>query len=372
MLQLESIFDIEKLHTVVRMLSPEIGIPSMESHITRWAFNKNDIYRMFGNKLKIEKPVDSFVSHSLAEKTINSFLQFIEDKMELSLVYNFLKFKLFDGKQDELIQNYLSEPQTYFGVKFNSGMKISRILPRLTTKKYSEWIQIEYSKVVQSFSIKGTAVLSIDPIDYITMSENASGWRSCHSLDGEYRVGTLAYMMDTCSVVAYVTTKDIDFRTVKVADKMWRQMVLIKCDGKNSYAVQSRQYPSTNPSNAGTISTMLTELFKEYTDNEYHFQKENVGNLQRVVQDVDCGSLWYNDIVRGSFKSGRIVLPKAYSTLADFLEYGIWREFRVGVSTVRCVCGCGADLEEADYIYYESRYSDDYDYEEESYEEEEE
>ena len=363
-------YDEDNLHRVVEIYSPEGYTPYLKRHLKSWAVNKNHIYKLFGNKLKIEQEVDSFLSQREIEKIVKAFLKGIKNNVELSLVYNFLNSKINYEKHDEIASNYLQENMEYFGVKFNAGMKISRILPRLTTKKYSDWIQVEYSKIVQSFSVKGTAVLSIDPVDYVTMSENTSGWRSCHALDGEYRTGTLAYMMDGSSIVAYVKTKDIEntygaAHKVIVPDKMWRQMVFINTDKEFiPLAIQSRQYPSKNSSNAGTISNMLIELLKEHTGNEYHMVKEDNSELARIVEDVNSSNMWYNDIVRGSFSKGRAILPKAFRNIDDIIMTFGYITIFVGVEYIPCACGCNNYLEEADYLYYESRYEDDDYYEE--------
>ena len=363
-------YDEDNLHRVVEIYSPEGRTPYLKRHLKSWATNKNHIYKLFGNKLKIEQEVDSFLSQIEIEKIVKGFLKGIKNNVELSLVYNFLNSKINYEKHDEIASNYLQENMEYFGVKFNAGMKISRILPRLTTKKYSDWIQVEYSKIVQSFSVKGTAVLSIDPVDYVTMSENKSGWRSCQALDGEYCTGTLAYMMDGSSVVAYVKTKDIEHtygaaHKVIVPDKMWRQMVFIDTDKEFiPLAIQSRQYPSKNSSNVGTISNMLIELLKEYTGNEYHMVKEDNSELARIVEDVNSSNMWYNDIVRGSFSKGRAILPKAFRNIDDIIMTFGYITIFVGVEDIPCACGCNKYLEEADYLYYESRYEDDDYYEE--------
>lgn len=365
-------YDIVKLHKIIQILSEENGTPDLTYHLKVWARNKNHIYKLFGNELKIQRTVESQLSNSDIEKIIYDFLESIRSNVELSLVYTFLKDKLANGGHDEISQNYLKDSQTYFGIKFNEGMKISRILPKLTTKKWSEWIQIEYSKIVQSFTIRGTAVLSIDPIDYITMSQNSSGWRSCHALDGEYRTGTLAYMMDTCSVVAYVTTKNSRYdwgnnEKIEFSDKIWRQMVLINLNEERSYSIQSRQYPHSNITNGATISNMLIELMNQYTSNNYHMVKEPIGVLQAVVEDSDNHYLWYNDIVRGSFTKGRAIIPTAFVNLKDFYTNAEVETVYVGWDTIPCACGCRNDLEEGEHIYNESRYSD-YDDDEEDYE----
>lgn len=93
-------------------------------------------------------------------------------------------------------------------------------------------------------------VLSANIFDILASSELAS-WKSCHRLNGEYRVGPLQYLMDHHTMVAYTYTEQRDqFRIegsgtwrpgVKLPFKLWRQLVHVDLD--NRAAAFMRHYP---------------------------------------------------------------------------------------------------------------------------------
>jgi hypothetical protein len=353
MLLSEFEYDTERLNKVINMLSNETQGAHMQGHVKKWARAKQHIFQKFGNQLKIECEVQGTLSEEQVSKIVyHEFIRKIEGDSKFSLVIIFLQENIITP--EEMAQNYLNETLTFFGTKFNAGMKISRILPRLVPKSQSDFVQVEYSKIVQRFSFTGTAVLSIDPVDYITMSENSSGWRSCHALDGEFRTGTLAYMLDSCSVVGYVKTKDVHIAGTTYSDKIWRQMVLI---GKD-YAIQSRQYPNSNSFNAGTISQMLIDIFGE----NYSVHKKSVSDLGDLVVNVETDNgirLWYNDIYETSFSRARVVMSDIYQTLEDLYNSESFEYVSVGVEKIPCACGCYNYLGSADWIYYESSEDDE-------------
>ena len=358
MLLSEFEYDTQKLNKIIDILSTHNSgsrTASMNQHVKKWAARKEHIFQKFGQQLKIETEVSGTLSKQSVMNILHAeFIKKIEKDVKFSLVVTFLEIIV---TPEEISQNYLNQAKTFFGAKFSAGMKISRILPQLVSKGESNFINIEYSKVVQKFSFTGTAVLSIDPIDYITMSENSSNWRSCHSLDGEYSTGTLAYMLDTCSVVGYVKTKDTTILDISYSDKIWRQMVLIG----EEYAVQSRQYPNTNSFNAGTISQMLINIFGE----GYSSTLASASDLQAVVynMETDMGSkLWYNDIHEGSFNKGRLISLNKYQSMEELCDNSGY--LNVGVQKIYCACGCCRELESSNSIYYENDDDDEDDEEE--------
>ena len=105
------------------------------------------------------------------------------------------------------------------------------------------------SRYIQDIKIKGYLYLSVDPLDYLTISENNNEWRSCHALDGEYRAGNLNYMMDDTTLVAYLCDqKETKLRCMpegmKWNSKKWR--MLIHTNQFQSVVYYSRQYPFHN------------------------------------------------------------------------------------------------------------------------------
>lgn len=83
---------------------------------------------------------------------------------------------------------------------------------------------------MQENKIEGYIYLSVDPRDFLTLSENNCNWRSCHTLDGDYRAGNLNYMVDKTTIVAYIANDTPEHlkcmpRDMKWFSKKWRMLI---------------------------------------------------------------------------------------------------------------------------------------------------
>ncbi len=83
--------------------------------------------------------------------------------------------------------------------------------------------------------------LSIHPIDFLSMSDNKSGWTSCMSLlgNGSCRSGAMEFMNSPTAVVAYMES-DMPFLP-GVPNKSWRMLLFY--DESGSAVLGGRQYP---------------------------------------------------------------------------------------------------------------------------------
>ena len=96
-------------------------------------------------------------------------------------------------------------------LKVNRGCRALKTLGKLIEgfgldMKEFEQYRIKHSQILNQKKLKGTLCISIHPLDYVTMSDNDSGWESCMSWEnsGCYRQGTVEMMNSTCVVVAYL------------------------------------------------------------------------------------------------------------------------------------------------------------------------
>ena len=115
-----------------------------------------------------------------------------------------------------------------------------------------------YSDLVSDLVRQMYFVISLNPLDYLTMSVGVS-WHSCHHLaDGGWRGGCLSYMMDSTSIITYVIN-NMD-EALHDIPKFYRQMFHYD----KGMFVQSRLYPQGNDG-----STNLYEKFKGYVQEEF-------------------------------------------------------------------------------------------------------
>lgn len=139
------------------------------------------------------------------------------------------------------------------------GKKTSRVFNEIFTylgyAKLSDYNR-QYAKFADALSpitITRHTVLSIHPVDYLTMSFGNS-WASCHTIDkenkrcipnsyhGMYSSGTVSYMLDSSSMVFYTVDTDYKGTDFWTQPKINRQMF----HWGEEKLVQGRLYPQDN------------------------------------------------------------------------------------------------------------------------------
>ena len=144
-------------------------------------------------------------------------------------------------------------------VRVAPGQKTSRAINKichyLGYDKHPDYNR-EYAKFADALSpmiIKRHTLLSINPLDYLTMSFGNS-WASCHTIDkknirnmpdsysGTYSAGTISYMLDGSSMVFYTVHSDYVGTEYWAQPKINRQMF----HWGEDKLVQGRLYPQSN------------------------------------------------------------------------------------------------------------------------------
>lgn len=149
---------------------------------------------------------------------------------------------------------------------FVEGMKKSRAFNRVCTihkvDKLPNYNRLfaQYADMVSGLKRKMKFYISLNPLDYLTMSFGNS-WSSCHTIDkgnernmptgyhGMHCGGTMSYMLDQTSIVTYVH----DHATENHEDgKIYRNMFHFN----SGTLIQGRVYPQGNDG--------ATDLYKEF------------------------------------------------------------------------------------------------------------
>lgn len=324
----------------------------LTKHLKRWAENKVDIYIKFGRKLKLETEIECAISDServgLRDEVLRDYS---------SPVYMLANTFVRTINTEEAAENYLNKDYYMFGARFAKGMRVSRCFKQLLPSKLVDDYQTKFSMFIQKFKIIGKAVVSIDPIDYLTMSVNNSGWKSCHIIStGCYKAGCISYMTDASTAISYTTDKEITANRkhegLKYDNKLWRQCVHVGED----FAIQARQYPNVNHSNRVAVANMLVQAMNE------SFGVDNFEQDSRTCDELydfqyNEGGDAYNDIYEGAFdQGGGLISSSTKSNLKN--------EISINRSAL-CV-HCGEDwVDESGYLLccdcYGDHCDDDYD-----------
>jgi hypothetical protein len=175
------------------------------------------------------------------------------------------------------VVNYIE--QNKINVTLAEGMRTSRAFNRVCTiygvdklPKYNK-LFAQYADMVSGLKRKMKFFISVNPLDYLTMSFGNS-WSSCHTIDktnarrmpnaygGQYCGGTMSYMLDKTSIITYVYNSMPE----SIEDgKVYRNMFHYN----NGTLIQSRIYPQGNDG--------ATDLYKEFRNIVQNFLADVIG-----------------------------------------------------------------------------------------------
>ena len=291
--------------------APEGMFIGADQYLEEWAKSKTKLYHLLGDKLMVEIPytfeVDKSMMRVKLEKTFirNKALVGISMKFQdykISPVYDeianetsdidirkifiLIEVLTFDSPSiRKSIEIYMNDSiGEYGGIKLKlkngktlqipNNMKPIRALSKIINafsacsstelKEEFELFRQAHSLWLNEKKLTGSLVISIHPLDFITMSDNDSGWQSCMNWreKGCYRIGTVEMMNSNNVVCTYFKSNSHSFffdpkdNSVFWNNKKWRQLFYVTkdiiCGGKS--------YPYTNKEMSLTILNKLREL----------------------------------------------------------------------------------------------------------------
>lgn len=329
---------------------PDLCVENVDYILRFWDEEKITLWKMLGEKFTISKDVtfkrserqsrsdfeDCLGYWRIGYKFIREYQDFTADKRNLETpesyydaLYKVNRFEdIMALRELTTFENLHSN--IYTGDTFtitrsddgqtllvNKGAKISKLLGKLTKffelseAKYEEF-RIAHSQFLNQDTIKGTLCLSIHPMDYITMSDNESGWDSCMNWrdEGDYRIGTVEMMNSPCVLITYLRAKDdMEFgwgeKLSHWNNKKWRQLYIVTKD----LISDIRQYPWHNDelnglcmkwikdlatANLGWQYSNLCTYYNNFRDANYHNFCLELSDEPYSI-DVYCDKM-YNDV----------------------------------------------------------------------------
>lgn len=321
----------------------------MEKILKPWLKAKSEyLLPMFGNQLILEREVEYTKPESQLVEAIDralyrdvesdlyvfekKYTKWIKDTFglftdEASYLYNLLEPRA-------LALNHIPEHSDtkVIALDENSSIKIqpgtkpmkllAKIAKHIKAETEFENARLEHSRLLNQKKLKGTLCLSIHPLDYMTMSDNANRWSSCMNWTngpGDYRQGTVEMMNSPMVVVGYLRDANemsLGYPHEYWNSKKWRSLFIV-----NENAILSvKDYPFYCPELLQMCTEWLRDLANvcenvfpyptqiipidntfEYVDGEKYF----------VSPSTDCASM-YNDFncTKAHYGSLSIKSPK--------------------------------------------------------------
>lgn len=261
--------------------------------LREWNKSKQTLFNIFGEKLMLEKEIQVEDGDNKKIREINNYLNstnpgtdFINSVHKL-FTFNgtyfedtYATYNLIQAKQ--LFTNRVAKEFSYRNkdskvIKVPEGAKVMRVLQKIA-KEFDlpdfEIFRNHISRITEIRKSKIKFTLSIHPLDYMTMSDNANGWESCMNWTqgpGSYRAGTIEMMNSPVVVVAYITTKPYypTNTSIEWTSKSWRELIIVHPNTICSV----KSYPYYNIAFDKALVNWLADLVEEKTEWRYNRKK---------------------------------------------------------------------------------------------------
>lgn len=262
--------------------------------LREWNKSKQTLFNIFGEKLMLEKEIqvedgDNKKIREVSEYlySFNPGINFIKNLRKLFELNNIYfdnsyatKYAIYNLIQAyQLFTNRVAKGFTYHNkdgkiVKVPEGAKVMKVLQKMA-KEFDlpdfDIFRNHISRITEVRKSKIKFTLSIHPLDYMTMSDNANGWESCMNWTqgpGSYRAGTIEMMNSPLVVVAYITTKPYypENTSIEWTSKSWRELIIVHPNAICSV----KSYPYYNIAFDKALVNWLVDLVEEKTEWRYN------------------------------------------------------------------------------------------------------
>lgn len=182
----------------------DISDETIKGYLLTWAENKYKYFKMLGDKLQLDIP---FKYHSQKDEKEND----LKELKKAFPAYCHWVEEFQDQKTNKICGYDLS---------YSTRNRIREYFPQLSidgttiTHFFKKFLQApdelitRIGQLYENQEVEAIYTISIDPVDFMTSSDNPYNWTSCYRLelgrDDSHADGCLAATLDTASLVAYV------------------------------------------------------------------------------------------------------------------------------------------------------------------------
>ena len=328
--------DIQTKFNEVIEHSQGISEAQTDGLFKQWAKNKAHFIEKWGG-LTVELPDEIVLDRPEDDKKI-LYQDYIGDIVMFADKSKELKHFLNAQTQEGFYQNKVVSTFDEYGIKIPAGMKLSKSLKFFfEDEKLLDKFQTRLSRLIQDCKITGRMVMSVHPLDFLSSSETAHNWHSCHALDGEFRAGNLSYMADKHTFMVYLKA-DKNYKLPNFPfewnSKKWRMLLYAREDYK--IFIRGRQYPFSNDT---ALEIATNELIGKYYDISNFTEWTDVSDAINCLMKNELGALQYNDCINSPSYKPFAIMDK--SLPADEIYNRDNKMKMIIGDAVECVeCGC--------------------------------
>lgn len=307
--------------------------------LQEWNKSKQTLFNIFGEKLMLEKEIQVEDGDNKKIREINNYLSSINPGTNfINSVRKLFEFNntYFENtyatynltRANQLFTNRVAKEFSYRNkdgkvIKVPEGAKVMRVLQKIA-KEFDlpdfEIFRNHISRITEIRKSKIKFTLSIHPLDYMTMSDNANGWESCMNWTqgpGSYRAGTIEMMNSPVIVVAYITTKPYypANTSIEWTSKSWRELIIVHPNTICSV----KSYPYYNIAFDKALVNWLADLVEEKTEWRYNKKKP-----QESLESCSNIKAWQDKEDKDNYFLLHFETNEMYNDFGNTDNYGIF------------------------------------------------
>ena len=307
--------------------------------LREWNKSKQTLFNIFGEKLMLEKEIQVEDGDNKKIREINNylsslnpgtnFINSVRKLFEFNSTYFENTYATYNlTRANQLFTNRVAKEFSYRNkdgkvIKVPEGAKVMRVLQKIA-KEFDlpdfEIFRNHISRITEIRKSKIKFTLSIHPLDYMTMSDNANGWESCMNWTqgpGSYRAGTIEMMNSPVVVVAYITTKPYypANTSIEWTSKSWRELIIVHPNTICSV----KSYPYYNISFDKALVNWLADLVEEKTEWRYNRKKP-----QESLESCSDIKAWQDKEDKDNYFLLHFGTNEMYNDFGNTDNYGIF------------------------------------------------
>lgn len=358
---------------------PKEDFVGVEDYLRYWSKSKVGLYKLLGNQFKVTIPFTYKKNEKELKENIKRVVMNTDFCDILEAAVEFFRWHLYDSFDREAWNRDYEDMYKYIltiiepnnicndvlvsGFKwkapgqkstfqFQKGGKVVKALgrfikylkpcleenecdPSMIERLFDQYeeFRIKHSMALNDKILKGNLVLSILPMDFVTMSDNNSNWTSCMNWtdDGCYHLGTVEMMNSNNVICCYLEGAD-SWTFDKNANndelntwnnKKWRTLLYVTKD----IIMSGKNYPYYSEVLSKECISIARNLAKENFNRTYTYGIERYMDMLHInsLNKINRNRNWASRYSENGFKHNIIFDTNAmYNDMLNDNNYKYW------------------------------------------------